>query len=332
MKQALFTGAIIAWMYLIGACGFPSPDKSLVVAAGPRMAMAKQPSTGMDVIGHIGGPGLSVLVQGDYAYIALASELAVVDVSDPQRPQRVGFILIPARQLAAEGDYLYVGGQNGLYVVDVSQPQKPIVVATFATPRPVYGIAVARGFVYLAVDSAGLLVVDFSSPSAPIQVAHFPTSGLAWGVAVADGSVYLTEHMVGLHILDAHDPTTPTEKSLFALPECLYDVTSVGKHVFVTGKTGLHAIDVSDPNQPRLSTTYHGASCPRRVTRGGDHLFLAAENEGMRVIYIDDPTQMVEVGYVDELGLPMDVAVANDYAFVIDGDGGLQRHRHLNAG
>jgi hypothetical protein len=71
----------------------------------------------MEITGHIGGPGLAIVARGGYAYLALASELAVVDVSDPRRPQRVGYALIPARHLATEGDYLYAGGTDALYIV-----------------------------------------------------------------------------------------------------------------------------------------------------------------------------------------------------------------------
>ena len=48
----------------------------------------------------------------------------------------------------------------------------------------------------------------------------------------------------------------------------------------------------------------------RDVASAGSYLFLAAESAGLRIIKVSDPTQAVEVGYVDELGLAMSVAVA----------------------
>src|SRR5262245_61241327 len=107
MKIALCLVAIIAWTTLLGACSILSPASSFMLTVSflandqPKLAADAKQSVAVEVAGHIGGPGLSVLVRGDYAYLALASELAVVDVSHPQRPQRVGYALIPARQLAA---------------------------------------------------------------------------------------------------------------------------------------------------------------------------------------------------------------------------------------
>jgi hypothetical protein len=49
-------------------------------------------------------------VQGSYAYIGLSSELAVLDLTDPSRPARVGSVALLTRALAVavDGRYAYV--------------------------------------------------------------------------------------------------------------------------------------------------------------------------------------------------------------------------------
>ena len=101
---------MLVWILLLGSCAFPAQNGPIRRADGQKSRVAQVQSSNMAVVGHIGGPGLAVLARGNYVYLALAAELAVVDISAPQHPQRVGYIRIPARHLTMTGDYLYVGG------------------------------------------------------------------------------------------------------------------------------------------------------------------------------------------------------------------------------
>jgi hypothetical protein len=57
--------------------------------------------------------------------------------------------------------YAYVAdGGNDLCVVDVSTPSTPVEVGLSSTPNPAVGVAVAGGYVAVAVDLGGLAVYE----------------------------------------------------------------------------------------------------------------------------------------------------------------------------
>lgn len=91
--------------------------------------------------------------------------------------------------LAFEGDYAYVGSEDpspiegGLHIVNISTPSSPIQVGHLGCPAQQNDVAVWRGIVTMAIDSAstnnvctpgigqeGVRIVDARTPSAPVQV------------------------------------------------------------------------------------------------------------------------------------------------------------------
>src|SRR5688500_12334119 len=60
-------------------------------------AAANIDSWNIDQVGHLGGGngGLPAIVQAPYIYTAFGQELAVLDFSDPARPTRLAYIMLP---------------------------------------------------------------------------------------------------------------------------------------------------------------------------------------------------------------------------------------------
>ena len=56
----------------------------------------------------------------------------------------------------------------------------------------------------------------------------------------------------------------------------------------------------------------------------GNYAYVAHEYySGLRIIDVSNPAAPTEAGFYDTPGLAWSVAVAGDYAYVADGDGGL---------
>jgi hypothetical protein len=94
--------------------------------------------------------------------------------------------------LAFEGKYVYVGSEDpspdegGLHIIDVSNPRSPVEVGHLGCPAQQNDVAVWRGLVVMAIDSAstnvtcnpglgteGVRVVDVRDPAKPKQIAFF---------------------------------------------------------------------------------------------------------------------------------------------------------------
>jgi hypothetical protein len=152
------------------------------------------------------GPACGVAVNGHYAYMALGNAgMAVIDVSNPAKPQRVGGCKTggAAVGVAVSGNYVYVAdGSAGLVVIDVSDPANPQLVGGHVTMLGAEGVAVSGKYAYVADGPLGLLVIDVSDPANPRCVGGCDTDGWASGVAVSGNYAYVADGSAGLQVID----------------------------------------------------------------------------------------------------------------------------------
>ncbi len=84
----------------------------------------------------VGSHGEDVVVDGNYAYVAVSKTqkgFAVVDISDPSSPSVIAELDVggKGRYVAKQGDYVYMGVDDfwgGLAIIDVSNPSSPSLV------------------------------------------------------------------------------------------------------------------------------------------------------------------------------------------------------------
>jgi LVIVD repeat len=111
-----------------------------------------------------------VTLGGNFAYIAAASGLVVVDLSDPLHPRLAATLpLRDARASALQFRYLWVTDAAGLELFDVTRldSPRPVPAATvpLADARKLY---VARTFAYVAARAEGLVIVNVANPERPV--------------------------------------------------------------------------------------------------------------------------------------------------------------------
>jgi hypothetical protein len=138
---------------------------------------------------------VDVYVSGSYAYIA-AEGLRIIDISNPQSPNEVGYFDTPgyARDVHVSGSYAYVaaGGKEGLRIIDIriidiriidiSNPQSPNEVGYFDTPGYARDVHVSGSYAYVAAgDYGGLCILRFMGalPPPSLTIAS-PNGGEVW--------------------------------------------------------------------------------------------------------------------------------------------------------
>ena len=129
------------------------------------------------------GSATSVDVSGSYAFLADGvTDLQVLDVSNPEKPQVVGIFISdvsqnhcgfepggPANLVTVHGELLYSAGENGVHVLDVSEPSNPRTIGdNFCFPS--YGFQVsghyAFSMVWFQADNAfRLRILDATEPA-----------------------------------------------------------------------------------------------------------------------------------------------------------------------
>lgn len=302
-------------------------------------------SSKLDVIGALGGAADVVAVQGDYAYITGRKYLNILDISQPERPVKVGSVTIsyisnePVFDVVISGSFAYVATTDGMTVIDISRPTDPFVVNHYDPGfYAVMDIEIVGDYAYLIVGG-DLSIVDISNPGNPDEVGVFtPADGSdAFGVAVVGNFAYLAGETI-LRIVDVSDRANPFERGS-------YDDSDGGigrsvivddNYALVAGTPTLQIVDVSDVDQlerigaytePSDDGFYHfGGS----ISSDGEHAFVTWEHntsearQGVLSINLQDPKHPSRDALFDWVFEATDTSLVGDKLFVAYGDAGLK--------
>ena len=155
---------------IAGIYAYVSCDQGLVIVSLDDPLHPK-------VVTKIGAPTLDsptvVAVQFRYAFVLDQKGLKVLDLTFPNRPERVAALaLADARDLYVARGYAYVAaGRQGMAVVDIERPEQPRVDQIFNAGGQIndahsvrVGSTNASLFAYIADGKNGLRVLQLTSP------------------------------------------------------------------------------------------------------------------------------------------------------------------------
>ncbi len=236
---------------------------------------------------------MGVTVNYPYVYLSVntGDETAgfhVVDVSDPARPTRTGFLPnsklpmnIP-RDHTSAGAFSYVSNEVGVIVIDATDPANP-VVAGFVTPPPggpTLGLAVRDNLVYVAQEEGSLAIMDVSDPRAPKLLGAQPLPNAPQDVALSGNYAYVPGRYHSVEIVDVSDPRHP--RSLPTQLPTGRGISVEGSHAYLgTSGAGIQVLDISRPTSPMVIGGYRTAGYARKGVVHGGRLFIADAEAGL---------------------------------------------------
>ena len=281
------------------------------------------------------GWALGVAVAGSTAYVADgANGLRVVDASEPTTPSELGAYQASGfgRRVDAWGDMVYLADlQGGLRVLTVSDPAHPTPVGLYSSLANARRLAVAGSNAYVAGGAGGgMRVIDVSDPSRPTEVGVFDTPGsYASSVAVSGTTAYLAA-MFGdpydLYVIDISNPAAPVEMGGISTWGMYREITLQGQIVYVADETGLRLIDVSEPAVPADIGSIaldQNRQMSDGVAVSGTLAHVADALDGVKIVDVSDPGNLVLVGVYDSPGFAQGVAVAGHRVYAADSQAGL---------
>jgi len=258
-----------------------------------------------------------ITLDGTIAYVSRKSDgLTILDLSAAPAITELGTIVPggliystavvgPGLVVCADG---YLGSAyGGLYVIDVSNPAVPVVVGTqldSVTDVTTDGTTAFAIRLY-DVEPPTLYAhdIDITAPfDPPIQVGTLPLAGENVDVAVADDIVLVANERGGAFVVDASDASRPQTLARIDVDGARADriarVGSMVAYVSFSGSLGL--VDLSNPQNPSPLNDYQVAGGnPRDIVKipGVTGLAVAADDDGVRIIDLSNPTAPVEVGH-----------------------------------
>jgi hypothetical protein len=206
---------------------------------------------------------MSLIVEGNYAYVGDAAWLDVIDVSDPTSPSMVGNCFIGwVTGLTKSGNYVYTCTWTlGLHVVDVSNPADPFETGVAPTPTRSVTVAVKGDYAYVADETSGMRVIDVSDKENPAEVFRYDSLGACEGVDIDGNYLYLTEGPA-LGVFDISTPDAPVRIGACDLAGYAsgIDETPDGLAYISAASSGVRVIDVRTPTVPVEVGYYVGAT------------------------------------------------------------------------
>jgi choice-of-anchor B domain-containing protein len=252
-----------------------------------------------------------------FALACQGNALRVVDVTNPSAPFTAS--LVPAtgtdlKEAKTFGHYAYCVNQNGkLQVIDLADPDSAVTVAEigdFGGSHNCY-IELSRGLLFVCGhrNIEAFQVYDLNvDPVNPPLVARYGhdychdihvRGDLALVCAIADGYFELVDvsNLAAIERISTFTHPGPLAPHAGWFSDDL-------NYVFTADEAeGGHLIawDISNPKAPLPVASYESGTGTsiHNVLLDGNYAYLAYYSEGVRILDVSDPPNMVEVGYID---------------------------------
>lgn len=272
----VFGAPILLWVTL--QLLFPAPNLCLpntlnFINTNPYI------SEGLVLIGHFGGSVESIFTNNLYAYVGIGSEIAILDISNPSNPQRIGYYVLPdkAKDIIVDGNYAYVAtGKSGLRIINISNSAYPFEVGYYTIPVSINKVSVSKGFVYLPLSecksygtflptrcSGAIQIIDATNPSNPTRIACHKMSGTPSSISIDGDYAYVSEFV----------SSTITEARLLKM-------------------------NISNPRFPRI-TKIHNTDFGGKTVINNGYLYVSARYDKFRIVDISNPIIFSETGVYD---------------------------------
>lgn len=250
--------------------------------------------------------------------------LAVIDVSSPESPIKMGDIRGEFEDVFLSGNLAFAANSTGvrgprLDIIDVSDPWAPLALNRQATARGLRGIFVWEDVAYIAVGGS-VLSIDVSDPANLDTGRFLGRSGLALDVFVADDKLFHAGD--GLRIFDVSDSAKPETLGILAMPKSPSGVfVSSGGFLskdwaYVTERdSGLRVVDASNPAEPTEVGFIEIPGKVEAVFVSNDVAYVTGRDLGLIIVDVKDPANPEGVGATRGRSAALNVFVADDLAF-----------------
>jgi len=179
-------------------------------------------------------------------------------------------------------------------------------------------VFVVNDYAYLADKEGGLVILDLTNLTDPQEIGRYQVSEDIVGAVnlfVEDGFAYVANDVDGARIFDVSNETNPQLESGYHDELYYWDVYTNGNFAyFSTIGDGLEILDVSDKANPIEIAEYNSGGFIWSIWGSENYLYTA-----------DITHSLEKIGsYNDYNGQPISIIVKDNYAFIAEGNEGLE--------
>ncbi|WP_169816857.1 LVIVD repeat-containing protein [Kangiella sediminilitoris] len=241
-----------------------------------------------------------VRLEGNMVYVAgVANDagLIVIDVSNPEKPKKMGswWDSTCSESVTIDNQIAYLAhGDQGLEILDVRDPNDPSVIKHFSAAGRVRGVDTQGQLAFVANGYRGLKIVDVSNHANPVDLSELKTYR-ALDVDVAGPFAHVADDWAGYKLIDISNPKAPKLVAELDTPGYAEDIFVLQNMVYIAdGEGGLRILDLSDPSSPKeVSSVPVEGGYAYEVYVAGDFAYLAAGEAGLLEINVSNPKRPI---------------------------------------
>ena len=268
--------------------------------------------------------GYDVHVVGNHAYVTNNDGLMIINIQDPQNPQKVGEVLSGgALGVEVENNIAYIASVTGGFVIsNVSNPSNPQLVGQDSIGGAIR-IAVSDSRAYITYFGGGFKIFNISDLSNPVFLGEYSDTR-SDAIEIKDNFVYFANAEVGLKVVNVSNPSSPQLVTTVSQTGGANDIHITNDTLYLgCWGAGIRVIDISNPTSPLMLDSYvdtDGGEELGLVERGG--LLYVADNGGVELFNVSDPTSIVEIAQrTSDVDAAHDIDVDEEYIYVALGGG-----------
>lgn len=265
---------------------------AVVDVTNPSIPVFKQFYTGRPLIRALD-------IYGGFLY-KLDSEdgLEILNLADPVDPLLVSGLIVNGDKCDLDIDdgaaAILMDGR--LVTADVSNPYSPILKGTVSFEPNAESVFIIDDFAFVADGVTGLKVIRIYDLQNPTILGGYDTPGISKGVFVQGHNVFIADGDTGLVTLESFE----SELNLLGIYITTGDVQGISleeENIFLaSGASGVRSVKVIPYGETELlsyaNTPGHARDCGVRESV----LYVADEENGMAMLNIENPSQMIYTG------------------------------------
>lgn len=243
------------------------------------------------------------------------------------------------RRVVVSDPYAYVLGGSKVFIVDISDPQNPQKTGEFDTGAEARGMAITdygtkkepKPAALVAAAQKGVQVWDLSNPAQPQLLSTYDTPKDATDIVLSGSYAFIADGNYGLRVANIADPNNISVVSLLDSLGFVQTVYTSGDIAYVGGSQSMTEVNISDPTRLQPVAQVDTGSVVHRIDLIRAYAYLATASNGVQVAYVINPGQPVLVGKLPSNGLSLGLATRGrtdkpqiDMVYVADGPGNLR--------
>ena len=279
-------------------------------------------------IGQISlGSAYNVAVNGNYAYVAYNSGVAVIDIGNPAKPKKLTTLKTSeaAFGILCVDNYLYIGagGVKNLYVYDNANPQSSTAVSSIKLSGTVNGISKYEDYLFASTQNGYLEILNVSDLSNIIKVKTINCQGQGVDLIYNKSYIYYANSQKGLQVICVDNPSNP--EIVITLPNTsgAWDVNINGDNLLLAKHMyGFNVFSLENPALPTSILTKNNGGESYALFTDETSLYVADLQQGIEIWDITDIQNPVLSETIGKYA-PHDLTARDNLIFLADQDRGF---------